>query len=319
MHHEINKGNDSFRIYRYQFLKHMLNMAMNENDEVDKQMKLLSKSIKRICSNIKCATVYETLKRKCDKCNSPVFKDESDSVIVIRDETFSDQLETLDVGQNKTLEVSPKVVMAESFLLNPNSYKNIEAILGDIKDFAIVDEDHEWRLGCDGPPYCLSERIAENSPDEFDFASFVPGLGHLHMNQMQTIFRILDRVILEPLGKEVLNFQSPKAYDFFINAKDTHKSWQTVKVLLFGTTLELCKLYLQEAESINSAYVVGFLEWVADHRNSNLVLTSQLILNYTLAIYLLKIGVRCNDVEMINAAIYREVEYRDLKKPSIIS
>ena len=54
---------------------------------------------------------------------------------------------------------------------------------------------------------------------------------------------------------------------------------------------------------------------------------SQLILNYTLAIYLLKIGVRCNDVEMINAArfkfadllyafmhtIYREVEYRDIK------
>ena len=252
MHHEINKGNDSFHIYRYQFLKHMLNMAMNENDEVDKKTKLLSKSIKRICSNIKCASVYETLKRKCDKCNSPVIKDESDSVIVIRDKTFSEKLETLDVRQNKALEVSPKVIMAESFLLNPNSYKNIEAILRDIKDFAIVDEDCEWLfLGCDGPPYCLSETIAENSQDEFDFASFVPGLGHLHINQMKTLFRILDRVTFEPLGKEVLNFQSPKAYDFFINAKDTHKSWQTVKVLLFATTLELCKLYLQEAESIN--------------------------------------------------------------------
>ena len=49
----------------------------------------------------------------------------------------------------------------------------------------------------------------------------VPGLGHLHMNQLKTIFKILDTVILEALGKDVLNFQSPKAYDFFVSAKDT--------------------------------------------------------------------------------------------------
>ena len=42
-----------------------------------------------------------------------------------------------------------------------------------------------------------------------------------------------------------------------MNVNDTHKSWQAVQVLLFGTTLELCILYLQEAES-NESNAVGF-------------------------------------------------------------
>ena len=81
-------------------------------------------------------------------------------------------------------------------------------------------------LGCDGPPYCLSERLAESDPDKYDFAHIIPGLGHLHMNMMKTLFRIMDAVILEPLGREVLNFESPKAQKYFIDAKDTHKSVQ---------------------------------------------------------------------------------------------
>ena len=50
--------------------------------------------------------------------------------------------------------------MVESILLNPNSYKNIETIMSDIRE---VNEDREWLfIGCGGPSYCLSERIAEN-------------------------------------------------------------------------------------------------------------------------------------------------------------
>ena len=44
----------------------------------------------------------------------------------------------------------------------------------------------------------------------------------LHMNQMKTLFKVLDKVSLEPLGKEVLHFESPKDYNFFLNAKNTH-------------------------------------------------------------------------------------------------
>ena len=41
---------------------------------------------------------------------------------------------------------------------------------------------------------------------------------------MKTIFEILEDVLMEPLGKEVLNFEFSKACLFFINAKDTRKS-----------------------------------------------------------------------------------------------
>ena len=52
--------------------------------------------------------------------------------------------------------------------------------------------------------------------------------------------------ILEPLGKEVLKFQSAKAYKPFIDAKDT-QSWQTLQTVLIGTTLELIKQFKQES------------------------------------------------------------------------
>ena len=87
-------------------------------------------------------------------------------------------------------------------------------------------------------PYVLSERIIESEETDLDFASMLPGHGHMHMNEMKTLFKVLEDVIIEPLGKDVLNFNSIKAYDFFINTKDTHKSWQTANFTLwdcFGT------------------------------------------------------------------------------------
>ena len=154
-------------------------------------------------------------------------------------------------------------------------------------------------LGCDGPPYCLSERLAESDPDKYDFAHIIPGLGHLHMNMMKTLFRIMDAVILEPLGREVLNFESPKAQKYFIDAKDTHKSWQTVQILLFGTTIELCREYINEKENANA---LGFLEWISSSENPSINLIGELILNFTLSIYFQKIGVRYNDKRLMGYA-----------------
>ena len=122
-----------------------------------------------------------------------------------------------------------------------------------------------------------------------------------------------------------MNFNSTKAYDYFVNAKDTHKSWQAIQVLLFGTTLDLLREYIREEGEQPS--VLGFLEWQADQECNNFKLVNQLILNYVLAIYVFKVGVRHNDNNLVNSArlkfddlfnafkhpIYREVEYRDLK------
>ena len=65
----------------------------------------------------------------------------------------------------------------------------------------------------------------------------------MHMNQQKTIFKILDDIILEPLAEEVLNFESLKAYSFFVDAKDTHKTWQSLQVLLIWCSLELIREY----------------------------------------------------------------------------
>ena len=78
------------------------------------------------------------------------------------------------------------------------------------------------------------------------------------MNQMKTILRIANDVLLEPLGKNVLNFNSNKVYDYFVNAKDTHKSWQAIQVLLFETTLELLREYIREENE--QPFVLRFFE-----------------------------------------------------------
>ena len=217
--------------------------------------------------------------------------------------------------------------MAESVLLNPNSYENIEHILQSLKCFSKIGSDREWVfIGCDGPLYCLVERTIERNPEKFDYVSTVPGLGHLHMNQMKTLFKILDPILLEPLGKDVLKFQSPNAYQFFVDAKDTHKSFQSLQILLFGTALELIRAYKSDIGT-DKCSAMGFLKWQAEHNNSTIQLINQLIFTYTLAVYFFKIGVRRNDVSLINAArhkfnvlffsfnhpYYREVEYRDFR------
>lgn len=84
--------------------------------------------------------------------------------------------------------------------------------------------------------------------EKFDWLTLVSGMGHLHMNQMKIFFKGCDQVFMEPLGKEVLKFESKKAYDYFINAKDTHKSFHAITVLLFGAMAELCYKFKQESQ-----------------------------------------------------------------------
>ena len=79
-------------------------------------------------------------------------------------------------------------------------------------------EDREWLfIGCDGPPYCLFERIAEKCPGEFDFAIIYPWVWPF-TNEPDEDTLSYFRLCLETLGKEVLNFQS-KCVFFFCECK----------------------------------------------------------------------------------------------------
>ena len=74
--------------------------------------------------------------------------------------TIPVRLDDVEIGVEND-EVSPKICMVDSILLNPNSYKNVEEILMEFKKTARIGEDRRWVfLGCDGPPYCwLNESL----------------------------------------------------------------------------------------------------------------------------------------------------------------
>ena len=52
------------------------------------------------------------------------------------------------------------------------------------------------------------------------------GLAHLYMNQQKTLFNIASNILLEPLSKDVLNFENPNALDYFFKCADAPKTNQ---------------------------------------------------------------------------------------------
>ena len=318
----INVAKHSFRQFPMVFIERVLQMVAIENCDVEDKISAKQASLRK-CVNENCLKSYDSLKRKCDLCGSNVEKGK-----IVKERLTSDQkllTRHFDFGvtekKNKT-----KISMGEPVIVNPNSYESLKKVLGNLKE-QIINGNRKWTfLGCDGPPFCLASRLIENDPEEYAWVSMVSGLGHLHMNQLKAFFKVADKILLEPLGKEVLNFQSPKAYDFFIKAKDTHKSFQTLTILLEGTALEFYSMYLKETEYSGSTNVQSFLAWADNNPNETFHLVFQLIFNFALAIYVMKVGVRCNNCEMIESGrlkflplfygfrhpIYQELEYREL-------
>ena len=133
--------------------------------------------------------------------------------------------------------------MGEPVMVNPNSFQRVKQILDEQKTRHGIGKEREWIiLGRDGLPFRMANVIVQKETEKYDWVYLAPGLRHLHMNQLKTIFKTLDRIMLEPLGKEILHFDSPKASKFFIDAKDTHKAFQTLSLLLHGTSAEFCKI-----------------------------------------------------------------------------
>ena len=180
-----------------------------------------------------------------------------------------------------------------------------------MKENLNIGSARHWTFtGCDGPPYCLASQLIEQNPELYDWVCMLSGLGHLGMNEMKTFFKILDKILVEPLGKEVLHFESQKSYNFFLNCKDTHKAWQAFEILLHCTIMEIIKLYLDVNRSQVS--VIDFLRWQANATNPKLKLLTQLFLTFGLAIYIQRIGDRNNDAKMSNAGRYKFIYFLHL-------
>lgn len=80
------------------------------------------------------------------------------------------------------------------------------------------------------------------------------------MNQIKMPFKILDKIILEPLGKEVLDFKTVKSYQYFIDCKDNHKAWQAFEITLHGTNMGLIRLIRLCCLESESPFPPGFLQ-----------------------------------------------------------
>ena len=290
----------------------MLELTYEENP-ADGQIHLNElENCQRECES--CFKPYDGLKRKGDDCSGKVVK-----------KVINHTRKHFDIGQVvKRNDSSLKT--GEPILVNPNSYNTIKKIISSLKVDLGIGTHRDWVfIGCDGPPYTLASRIID-SDHELDWISLLPGLGHLHMNELKTYFRVVDDIFLHPLGNQVLNFTSSVAYKYFVDAEDTHKAFQALQVLLHGTASEFCSLYIL-AKGKKNISVNSFLKWASSNENETFNLLFQLIFTFAFAIYAQKIGIRCNDALLTESArlkfmpmfysfnhpTYQEIEYRDLE------
>ena len=320
----LTDSNVVFREARKRYISKMLDIVQKEDgSHVSSHIQDITGSY-RECQN--CSKRYSGMKRKCDvqECGGKVSKVESESPRIVTPSIWKSK-KHFDIGQViKCNKLTPQT--GETILVNPNGYDSIYIAALELHDDLEIGEKREWApLGCDGPPLTYLSRLIEEKED-LGWILPIPGLGHLHMNQLKTFFRVADDIFLHPLGTQVLNFKSKTAYEYFVNAKDTHKSFQSLEILLHGTALEFCREYLN-ANKTSKPSVAGFLNWASDNPNERFNLVFQLIFTYAFAIYAQKVGVRCNDSSLIDAArfkfmpmfygfdhpIYQEIEYRDLQ------
>ena len=141
------------------------------------------------------------------------------------------------------------------------------------------------------------------------------------------MFNIARDIILEPLVKDVLNFDSPNTLLYLFKCADTHKANQSLEIFLYGIAFEMVFTYISNTS--DEPTMKGFLEW---NPNNTYHLIRQLVFTYALAIMVNKLGDRNNNEKIQNAGrykfmelfyafnhpIYQEIEYRDLKQKVVM-
>ena len=174
--------------------------------------------------------------------------------------------------------------MAEPIFVNPNSYSNITVIMDKLKEALLIGNERQWSfIGWDGLPYVIANRLIDSDPVKYQWVAMSYGLGHLYMNQIKTFFSVCKSIFLEELARDVLHFQMPNALNHFFRCSDTHKSYQALEVLLYGTTCDMLHSYVKQCDSEPS--VEGFLSF---NPNNTYHMIRQLVLNYALAIFISK-------------------------------
>ena len=319
----INESTSKFLFYKYRYIFEMFKFFDSNHadfrSQIDAEIARINSTPSRKCES--CSEQYTNRKRICDKCGGKVSKVQC--ATSIGDVNKNDGLpKYLNIGQK----LSPNhtaITMGKVIPVNPNSYENMELIMTEIFNKLILSGTKKWvSIGADGPPYTLMRRLIEESG--YDWVVLTSGLGHLNMNQLKTFFAVAKHVCFGVLGKDVLNFNTSKAFDYFISCKDTHKSWESLEIFLHGTAFEFIRMYIEQEENPTPH---GFLIWERNVAEA----TQRFLLDFTfkiaLSIYVQRIGDRNNDAEVSHAGrmtflgmffafnhpVYREVEYNELR------
>ena len=182
----------TFRSYRLKFIDQIIAKVVSENDDVEKLL-IAKQSAGRICSNESCDATFDSLKRKCNLCGAKIVKKSAEVVNFANNESLVTAKTNL--LQTNVVKNSVTLKMGEPIMLNPNSYVTVKAVLDSLKE-ELVQGGRKWVvLGCDGPPYCLGSRIIDANPDEYEAITTTTGLGHLHMNEMKALFKVLNQIL----------------------------------------------------------------------------------------------------------------------------
>ena len=232
----------------------MLTNVLNEENDVENELSKIKQKFNRICSNEACQKNYETLKFKCDDCKLKVVKKSFNQV---QKADFPEPVNyEFDFG-NQDNQNNKYIFMTESIFVSPNFYDNITVIMDKLKEALLIGNERQWSfIGCNGLSYVIANHLIDSDPIKYQWVAMCNGLGHLYMNQINTFFSVCKSIFLEELARDVLHFQMPNTLNHFFRCIDTHKSYQALKILLYGTMYEMLHSYIKQCDLEPSVEVI---------------------------------------------------------------
>ena len=222
---------------------------------------------------------------------------------------------------------SCEVQLGEVIDAMPNSYASCRTILEQLRTAAGVDTVRQWvSVGCDGQPFDIIRKLIDNSlqcnlcgdqlsPEDvdghqqekhqdelcnpkkiYDWVLLRPGLGHIEMNSIKVLFRILWVPILRHVAGQ-LGFKSGPAQSFIQNCGNNHVSWQLVCVLRDAVCKELAVPFVRECLSQGiRPEAAGFINWTTQVVNNNYSLMFKLM-DLVVALSMMRAGIRRNNAD----------------------
>ena len=199
------------------------------------------------------------------------------------------------------------VVMGEPLMLNPNSYANVETVMREVRSSATNDK-HWVTIGCDGNPYMMAQHLRDRDDDLKDML-VLPGPGHLEMNMVRAIVKILWPLGLKELAGELCGAKSAES---ILNCKDHHKSWNMIVIYHNKCISELVEPYLHYCRGRNIKPTTGgYYEWSNRATNAMYIIIKDINMTYVMALMLYRYGIRfCkSDVAMAGRLSFAPLFY----------